>query len=141
MVRRIKALFHSPGDVVLWAAIGLFIVRLPRRIEQSRSVPELLEELRRERFPRASQERIVRLRGWWLWKFFGACNTCYVRALTLYRFLDARDSDVGLHFGIERRDNSRERLHGHAWVTQHGEIIEGPDEALQGRVREVVLRR
>lgn len=140
MVRQLRALIRHPHDLVLLPAIGLFIARLPHRIERAPSLPHLLRELRRSRTPRASQARIVRLRGWWMWKRFGAMNTCYGRALTLYRFLDAPDEAIELHMGIETREGS-ERLHGHAWVTVNGRIVEGPDEVLQGRVREVALTK
>lgn len=139
-MKQFRTLIRRPHDLVLVAAIGLFIARLPQRIERAASLPELLRELRRARRPRASQERIVRLRGWWMWKRFGTMNTCYGRALTLYRFLDVPDEAIALHLGIEVRD-ARERLHGHAWVSVHGRIVEGPDEVLQGRVREVALAK
>ena len=140
MVRQLRALIRHPHDLVLLPAIGIFIARLPQRIERAQSLPHLLRELRNSRTPRASQARIVRLRGWWMWKRFGAMNTCYGRALTLYRFLDAPDEAIELHMGIETREGS-ERLHGHAWVTVSGSIVEGPDEVLQGRVREVALTK
>ena len=102
-------------------------------------VERLLEGLRRSRWPRASQERVARLRGWWLWKRFGDRNTCYVRALTMYRFLGAPQEQLQLHMGIEELAATHDRLHGHAWVSVGGTVIEGPEAALAGRVREIPL--
>ena len=46
-----------PSVLVGVAAIGLFIARLPKRIERAPSLPHLLRELRRSRTPRADQAR------------------------------------------------------------------------------------
>ena len=65
-------------------------------------------------------------------------NTCYVRALIIYRFLPATEHDVLLHIGIEQRGEQRE-LHGHAWLTLDDELLEAPDNVLLSSLREVPL--
>jgi len=139
MVGAIRRLVRHPGDVALLVAIGWFVATIPERIERASDVERLLTDLRSARWPRASQERVARLRGWWLWKRFGDRNTCYVRALTMFRFLDAPRDRLQLHIGIEHGDASHDRLHGHAWVSVSGRIVEGPEPALAGRVREIPL--
>jgi len=139
MVSSLRRLIRRPGDVPLLIAIGWFVATIPKRIERASYVENLLEDLRRSRWPRASQERVARLRGWWLWKRFGDRNTCYVRALTMYRFLDVPRAQLRLHMGIEAFDPAHDRLHGHAWVSVDGTIVEGPEPALAGRVREIPL--
>ena len=139
MVRAFRRLVRRPGDIPLLATIGWFVATLPKRIERAPDVEQLLRDLRGAKWPRASQERVARLRGWWLWKRFGDRNTCYVRALTMYRFLDAPPDQLRLHMGIEESDASHDRLHGHAWVSVAGRIVEGPEQALAGRVREIPL--
>jgi hypothetical protein len=69
---------------------------------------------------------------------FWRMNTCYVRALIIYRFLPAADHDVLLHIGIEQRGEARE-LHGHAWLTLDDELLEAPDDVLLSSLREVPL--
>jgi hypothetical protein len=119
--------------------IAAFILRAPRSIA-SNDLRSFIASLRGGRVPRAHKERIVRLRTFLLGKrLFARANTCYVRALTLYRFLDAPDADVRVHLGIEHRGDARERLRGHAWVSLAGAIIEGPPVAFEGRVHEIPL--
>ena len=86
----------------------------------------------------AARDRIARLRSAWLaLPRLRRRNTCYVRALTLYRFLDAGGRDVGLHVGIERHQT--DRLRGHAWITVDGQMLEGPPEVEAGSIVEVNL--
>ncbi len=58
-----------------------------------------------------------------------------MRAFTLYRFLDAGDRTVGIHFGVE--PNRPDRLYGHAWITVDGELLEDPPEVADGSIVEV----
>jgi hypothetical protein len=69
-------------------------------------------------------------------------DTCYVRALTLYRFLDPGTHDVQLRVGVEWHDRPGGVLRGHAWVTLDGQVLEGPPEAdAHQRLQLVELRR
>jgi hypothetical protein len=134
---------RSPSDLVLTIRIGLFVLRLPSELGK-RDVTTFLRELRAAPRPSArdvdaSVERIRRIAAavlslprFWHW------NTCYVRALILYRFVDARDREMQLHLGIEQR-GPEERLHGHAWLTLAGEVLEAPAEGSLATLREVPL--
>lgn len=134
-----RALRH-PGDVLFAARIGWFIWRCPAGIERN-DLAAFLAGLQQGARPaaadvEASRRRIVELRDAWLrLRPLRTHNTCYVRAFTLYRFVDAPGHDVAIHFGVEAR--RRERLHGHAWVTVDGTLLEGPPEVYLGTIVEV----
>lgn len=137
--QRYRTIFREHGDVLLCMHIAAFIFRAPRLIARQ-DLRTFIQRLRNDRAPRATQERIVRLRTFLLGcGIFATANTCYVRALTLYRFLDAPSADLTVHFGVEHRTNGKERLRGHAWVSCGNTIIEGPPAALEGRIREIPL--
>ncbi len=139
VVRRLRAIFREPGDLLLCLHIAAFIVLAPRLIA-AQDLRAFIKRLRHDRIPRAPQERIVRLRSFLLARrIFARADTCYVRALTLYRYLDAPSADLGVHFGVEHRVDGNERLRGHAWVSRNGSIIEGPPAAIEGRIREIPL--
>ena len=137
----LRAAIQSPGDAALAARIALFILRAPSELERA-DVGSYLERLRRAKRPpspdrESSQLRIVRLRNGVLalprlWRR----SNCYTRALVLYRFLDAASGDVRLHMGIEERESDA-HLHGHAWVSVDGEVVEGPEGVLLERLREI----
>ncbi len=140
IAQRWQCIVRESGDPALLLAIGLFIARAPRMVQNS-DWRQLLETLRSRPGTRANAQRIMRLRTFWLCKpFFASHNTCYIRALTLYRFLETGGENIGLHIGIEHRTNEHERLHGHAWVTLGDTIIEAPPAALEGRIREIRIR-
>ena len=119
MLQRARRLLHQPGDIVLTLRIGLFIWRLPHRL-RCQPLPRLLDQLRAARRPGAPDittgvERIIRLRTPWLRRHrFGSHNTCYVRALSLYRFLDAGNHDFRIYFVVEPAQTPNDRLRGHA---------------------------
>lgn len=130
--QRTRRLLRQPGDIVFTLRIGLFVWRLPHLL-QRHPLPELLDTLRAGGRPAAADidtglERIIRLRKPWLRKRrFGSHNTCYVRALSLYRFLDAGDHDFRIQFVAEPARTPDERLRGHAWVTVDDRILEEPE--------------
>lgn len=138
MVRTALRLARRPSDAFLLLHMAMFIATTPRLLSKG-DLRKALGRIRTTgRITRASYERIQLLRGICL--RFGPLvksNTCYVRALTLYRYLDAPDDRVAVHFGIELQKPGDERLHGHAWVTVDGKILEGPPAALEGRIREI----
>jgi hypothetical protein len=137
----LRAAIHSPGDAALAARIAFFILRAPSELERV-DVGSYLAGLRSARRPpsadrQSSQQRIVRLRNGVLalprlWRR----SNCYLRALVLYRFLDAASADVRLHMGIEERESAA-HLHGHAWVSVDGEVVEGPEGVLLDSLREI----
>jgi len=144
-LQRFRNVVRTPADFFLALQIGYFIFRAPAEMRRATNLPRFLARLRARPHRRRSHfgtefERLVRLRGAWLnLPFFRRSNTCYVRALTLYRFLDGRPHSIGIRFGIEAPVDGRGRLRGHAWVTIDDRILEGPDAVILGRVREVPI--
>lgn len=51
----------------------------------------------------------------------------------------ARWRNDGRHFGVEPGADANDRIHGHAWVTLDGELLEAPEPVLAGRVRELYV--
>jgi hypothetical protein len=127
---------------VLCLRIGHFVWRLPRLLDV-RPLPEVLAAIRQP--PGRSAEdvdrqvaRVGRLRQAWLnLPPLAARNTCYVRAITLYRFLGAGGGALRIHFGVEPGVSADDRVRGHAWVTHGGELLEPPEPVVAGRVREI----
>jgi hypothetical protein len=142
MVKGVLRLLGHPLDVWLLLHIGASIALTPAWVAKTdlRDPLALRRSSLRVPLPRADQERIRWLRNWWLRRpLFQRFNTCYVRAIVLYRFLKARDDEVELHFGIEKREQLHERLRGHAWVTLRGTALEAPIPVQEGRIREIQL--
>ena len=140
MVKAIRFLTREPANMYLALHIGLFIMSAQRRMARQ-TLPEFIAGLRRRSFPRVprvSCDRVVHVRNAWLrQRWLRKCDTCYVRAMTLYRFLDVPDASVRLHLGIETRERPDERLRGHAWVSLDQRMLEGPEAVAQGRIREI----
>jgi hypothetical protein len=142
VLQRVRRIVHQPSDLVLALRIGYFLLTTPGALGRT-TLPILLDRLRsasrpRARDVRAGVERIMRLRQAWMrLPIFRARDTCYLRALSLYRFLDAGDNEVRIHFGIEPGTDPTDRLRGHAWVVVNQEMFEVPDPVQEGRVREI----
>jgi len=136
--------FHKPADLVLAFRIGVFLWAIPRRLDRQ-PLDRLLRDLRTESRDvspdlHSDARRISRLRQAWLASpLFRARNTCYIRALTLFRFLsdDGRSPPVRIHFGVEPGTEPGDRVRGHAWVTVGEEVLEAPEPLLAGRVSEL----
>ncbi len=131
---RLARTVRKPSDLAVMVRVGWFVLRLPDDVERSH-LGKFLEHLATASRPPSptpleSAERIVLLRQPWL-RIPGlrSRDTCYVRAMTLYRFLDAHGHEARLHVGAEWHDKPGGVLHGHAWVTLDGQILEGPPEA------------
>lgn len=130
-VMRVPHIVKAPSDLVWIFRIGWFVVRVPGDLERS-NVAEFLTRMRRAARPAAGDhavavERVVRLRSPWLHlPRLRARDTCYLRALTVYRFVDASGHDVRFKVGAEWFDNPGGVLRGHAWVTIDGETVEEP---------------
>ena len=134
----VRRTLQDPGDIALAGRIGFFLLLIARRLDKT-PLGELLKEIDEHRGATVrGVERIARLRQAWLASpFMSARNTCYVRAMTLYRFLDSGSQVKRIHFGVEPGVSATDRLHGHAWVTLDGELLEAPEPVLAGRVREL----
>ena len=146
MAVRLGDTVRAASDVPWLLRIGWFVLRLPTDVERTH-LEGFLANLARAPRPAAADpltgaERVARLRRPWL-RLPGlrSRDTCYVRALTLYRFLDPGAHDVQLRMGVEWHDRPGGVLRGHAWVTLDGQVLEGPPEAdAHGRLQLVELR-
>jgi len=142
--QRYRAFIRQPGDLWLAIQIACFMWRVPGMLRR-KDLRSFLTHLRDSRRPPActverSQERIVRLRALCLrLPFLRSRDNCYVRALTVYRFLETGGQPVQIHFGIEEQSDPRERLRGHAWISVAGEFFDAPAEVFKARIREVPL--
>ena len=109
MAVRLGDTVRTASDLALLLRIGWFVVRLPIDVERSHLEAFLVKLERAPRppaaDPRAGAERVARLRRPWL-RLPGlrSRDTCYVRALTVYRFLDPGKHDVRLRVGVEWHD-------------------------------------
>ena len=125
--------------IPLWLQIGIFIWRLPGALERQPLQVFLAGQGAgsrvRGRDVGAAVNRIIRIRRRWLrlgpWK---RRNTCYTRALVMYRFLDARGGDLRFHLGTEPARSAGANIHGHAWVSLDGRILEPLPVEIVGRV-------
>lgn len=132
-VLRLRHVVRRPSDVAWLLRIGWFVTRLPSNVAHTH-LRELLDRLARDPRPRAldidsSAERIARLREpWFRLPGLRSRDTCYVRAMTLYRFVDHSGHDVRLRVGAEWHDGPGGVLRGHAWVTCDERVLEGPPE-------------
>ncbi|MGI9044885.1 MAG: lasso peptide biosynthesis B2 protein [Gemmatimonadaceae bacterium] len=134
---------REPGDITLALRIGAFLLTMPRRLDRL-PLDAVLGRIRRERERSGSAtsgiERVARLRQALLASpLLRHRNTCYVRAMTLYRFLDGGGQRMRIHFGVEPGMAASDRVRGHAWVTLDGELLEAPSSVLAGRVSELYV--
>lgn len=142
--QRFGRVFKTPGDIFFIFWIGFFIWRLPQAM-QKEDLPGFLERIRQAHRPSAinlpaSVDRIVRLRQpWFSLPRLSARNTCYTRAITLYRFLHSPEMKSKIHFGVEPARKPGDSTHGHAWVTVNGQMLEPPDPVVAGRVKELYV--
>lgn len=142
--RACRRTFLEPADLPLTLRVGWFLQRLPRRMA-SVSLPAFLSTLgtpgSRDDGLHEAVARVARIRQAWLNRpAFASRDTCYARALTLYHFLPAPRGSLCFRVGVERGARG-ERLHGHAWVTHHGELLEAPDAVREGRVEPLWAHR
>jgi hypothetical protein len=143
-VATVGAVVRSPSDAVLFVQICAFMVRVPAIVRRT-DVPTFFRRIGSAPRPSAPSldagyRRVARLRDAALtmprlWRR----NTCYLRAVTLYRFLDGGDHHVRVHFGVEQPPTPYERLRGHAWISVDGTLFEAPDAVRLRRIHEVPL--
>lgn len=136
--------FRQPGDVALCARIGRFMWRVEHELEHT-SLPDYLADLEHRGGLAgpdvvADTARIARLRQAWLnLDRFASRNTCYIRALTLFRFLAPEQGRLCIHFGVNPGDDPGDRVHGHAWVSWNGTVLEAPEPVQRGIVDELYV--
>src|SRR5271154_4111880 len=121
--------------------VGWFLWRMPGLNEES--LPIFLEKIARERAGRcAKTRRIARWRRRWL-RLPGlkSRNTCYTRALVMFRFLEFEDGRgvLRFHLGTEPPRGVGDVPHGHAWVTVDGRELEPLPAEIRGRLRELYV--
>ena len=127
----------SRARLPLWLAVGHFILRIPARLARM-GLPEYLARIAAE--PRADADfpRIARiLRRWLRQPGFRAANTCYIRSLIYFRFVNPHGRDLCLHFGVDQPSATDNRLHGHAWVSLDGVPWNAPASLRAGKLREI----
>lgn len=132
-----SAEFKSGNRLPLWLAVGHFILRAPARLARS-ELPVFLKRVAAQ--PRAGTDvaRVARLsRRWLRLPWLRSRDTCYLRSFILFRFVDARDGDLCLHFGVDEQDIPGARRHGHAWVSLDGRPLNPPATLVAGRLREI----
>lgn len=134
---------RQPADLWWLLRIGLFLWRAPRQLERT-ALPRFLEQIAREPRPpcssiTASVERVGRLQGFWLRRsFFRSRNTCYMRALTAFRFLDAAGQRLRIHFVVEPL-SADGRRRGHAWISVANQPLFVPEGLRLDAVREIFV--
>jgi len=121
----------------LWLAVGHFIVRFPRRMARM-DLPVFLSRIAAEPRGDADLKRVSKIyRRWLRQPGFRAYNTCYVRSLLLFRFVNPQGRDLCLHFGVDEPTATDTRPHGHAWVSLDGVPWNAPGSMAEGRLREI----
>jgi hypothetical protein len=127
----------SGGGLPLWLAVGHFILRAPARLARI-ELPAFLARIAAQ--PRAGSDfaRVARLSRRWLRLLpLRSRDTCYLRSLVLFRFVDPRGGDLCVHFGVDEPHAEGERLHGHAWISLNGQALNSPATVTEGRLREI----
>jgi Transglutaminase-like superfamily len=127
-----------PGSrLPLWLAVGYFILRAPARLART-DLQMFLARVAAQ--PRAAADfvRVARISRRWLRQpGLRARNTCYLRSLVLFRFVNPRNGDLCLHFGVDEPRTPAERPHGHSWISLEGVPWNAPASFAEGRLREI----
>jgi hypothetical protein len=138
--RRWTAVVQRPEDLRFALQLGWFLWRAPAGMQASH-LAELLDQTARlprpaALSPQASLERIERLsRPWLRLPWLRASNTCYLRALLLYRFLDPGDLPMQIVYAVEPDRTPGARLRGHAWVSVGDQPLGLADATIPARSR------
>ena len=127
----------SGSSLPEWLAIGHFLVRAPARLSRT-ELPTFLARLAAHPRKGSNFKQVSRrLRRWLRLPFFRSRDTCYLRSLALFRFVDFGDGDLCLHFGVDEPKDANERLHGHAWISLNGKALNPPHSFGEGRLKEI----
>jgi len=121
--------FHSPGDLLLFTRIAVFLAVLPLRLK-TRSLSGLMQAITpgiscREdaEIDIALSDRIALYTDYILARgHFCVNNICLKRSMTLYHFLRCAGMDVTLCMGVWQKEglSADAALQGHAWITRGG---------------------
>jgi len=127
-----------PGNrLPLWLAVGHFILRAPARLART-DLQVFLAHVAAQ--PRAAADfvRVARISRRWLRQpGLRTRNTCYLRSLVLFRFVNPQNGDLCLHFGVDEPRTPAERPHGHSWISLDGVTWNAPGSLAEGRLREI----
>jgi Transglutaminase-like superfamily len=126
-----------PGNgLPLWLAVGHFIIRAPARLART-ELPAFLARIAAQPRDGSDFDRITRISSRWLRLFpLRSRDTCYLRSLALFRFMDGRGGDLCVHFGVDE-PRAGDRLHGHAWVSLNGQALNAPASLAEGKLKEI----
>jgi hypothetical protein len=136
-MKRSPPIRMSGNGLPLWLAVGHFIVRAPARLARS-ELPAFLSRVAAQPRDGSDFQRVARLARRWLRLFpLRSRDTCYLRSLVFFRFVDAHGGNLCLHFGVDEPRVHGERLHGHAWVSLNGGALNPPSTLAEGRLKEI----
>jgi hypothetical protein len=125
------------SSLPLWLAVGHFILRAPARLART-ELPLFLARIAAQPREDADFVRVARISRRWLRQpGLRARNTCYLRSLVLFRFVNPRGHDLCLHFGVDEPTAADHRQHGHSWVTLDRIPWNAPSTMAEGRLREL----
>ena len=120
-----------------WLAIGHFLLRAPARLGRT-ELPTFLARLAAHPRKGSNFKQISRrMKRWLRLPFLRSRDTCYLRSLALFRFVDFGEDDLCLHFGVDEPKEANERLHGHAWISLNGKALNPPESFVEGRLKEI----
>jgi hypothetical protein len=127
-----------PGNnLPLWLAVGHFILRAPARLART-DLQLFLARVAAQPREAADFIRVARISRRWLRQpGLRPRNTCYLRSLVLFRFVNPQNRDLCLHFGVDEPTAADTRQHGHAWITLDGIPWNAPSSFAEGRLREI----
>ena len=127
----------SGSGLPLWLAVGHFILRAPARLART-ELPVFLARIAAQPRDGSNLSRIDRLtRRWLRLPRMRSRDTCYLRSLVLFRFVDSNRGDLCLHFGVDEPRDTDKRLHGHAWVSLDGKVFNPPGTLAEERLKEI----
>jgi len=136
---RFKKLFNyfdTPGDVLLFFQILLFLTVLPLLLKLF-SLKKLMKVLSSESKDNNNSnvmkpDKILQLTNLILNRnIFIYKNVCLKRSLTLYYFLSRMGQSVIIYYGVKRDtelNNEDQVLDGHSWIKLNGKIFNEGDK-------------
>jgi len=136
---RFKKLFNyfdTPGDVLLFFQIFLFLTVLPLLLKLL-TLKKLMEVLSSESNKNNNNttteaDKILQLTNLILNRnIFVYRNICLKRSLTLYYFLSRMGQKVNIYYGVKKDaelNNEDEVLDGHSWIELNGGIFNDGDK-------------
>ena len=135
---RFKKLFNyfdSPGDVLLFFQIFLFLTVLPLLLKLL-TLKKLMEVLSSEsnknnNSTTTEADKILQLTNLILNRnIFVYRNICLKRSLTLYYFLSRMGQRVNIYYGVKKDTELKGEhsvLDGHSWIMLNGKIFNDGD--------------